>query len=284
MLKKLTDRVYHMPHDVEADKPHLGLICGSKYSLIVDSGNSPEHARQFMREVEVLGVAPVKYLVLTHWHWDHVFGIKDMKVTTIAHSDTKAKIQELQGMKWDDKALDEYVKKGVFNEFTIGCIKSGIPDRSSFSIGDLDMMFEERLEIDLGGVTCIIEHVGGDHTPDSSIVYIPEEKVMFLGDCVYGSRYNGVYGYTGEKLYPMLEKIRRYEAEHYIISHAEVASKADIEDFWKQLTRSEQAARNRQSIEEAQKAYVEKYGEEPVEDEMSYMKWFVDVNNALAAK
>ena len=31
----------------------------------------------------------------------------------------------------------------------------------------------------------MIEHVGGDHAPDSCVVYVPDERVLFLGDCLY---------------------------------------------------------------------------------------------------
>ena len=47
MLKRLTDRIYYIPNDSKTDRPVLGLICGDKYSLVVDAGNSPTHANEF---------------------------------------------------------------------------------------------------------------------------------------------------------------------------------------------------------------------------------------------
>jgi hypothetical protein len=60
MLKKLTDHVYYFPHSEETDRPVLGLICGEKYSFIVDAGNSPAHASLFLEEVEKMGVPPIQ--------------------------------------------------------------------------------------------------------------------------------------------------------------------------------------------------------------------------------
>ena len=51
------------------------------------------------------------------------------------------------------------------------------------------------MEIDLGGITCIVEHVGGVHAPDSSIIYVVEDKVLFLADCVYQDFYSGEWSY-----------------------------------------------------------------------------------------
>jgi glyoxylase-like metal-dependent hydrolase (beta-lactamase superfamily II) len=72
-MKKLTENIYYIPHREETDRPVIGLVNGSKYSLIVDAGNSPHHAREILNEIENLGVNNAKYLAITHWHWDHVF-------------------------------------------------------------------------------------------------------------------------------------------------------------------------------------------------------------------
>ena len=47
-----------------------------------------------------------------------------------------------------------------------------------------DIVFQERLDIELGGVTVRIRHVGGDHSADSSVMYIEPDRVLFLGDCL----------------------------------------------------------------------------------------------------
>ena len=46
------------------------------------------------------------------------------------------------------------------------------------------LTFENQLELDLGEVTCVLKHVGGD-AHDSVVMYIKEEKILFVGDCLY---------------------------------------------------------------------------------------------------
>ena len=53
-----------------------------------------------------------------------------------------------------------------------------MPFRDNFKIGNADITFKDGLEIDLGGTNCIIENIGGCHSEDSSLVYIPEEKTI----------------------------------------------------------------------------------------------------------
>ena len=48
-----------------------------------------------------------------------------------------------------------------------------------------NLTFQNQLELDLGEVTCVLKHVGGDHAHDSVVMYMKEEKILFLGDCIY---------------------------------------------------------------------------------------------------
>ncbi len=281
MLEKITDRVFYMPCSEQTDRPALGLICGDNYSLIVDSGNSPKHAKEFLAELSTMSIPPVKYLVITHWHWDHVFGIKDMNLVTISHEKTKEKLEEMKGYKWDDTSLDKYVKEGIYNDFTIDCIKKEISDRYNFTLGNLDITYKDSIEIDLGGIKCIVKAVGGGHTEDSSVIYVPKEKVIFLGDCVYGTRYNGEYGYTQEKLLPMIDEIEKFEADYFIIAHEELYDKKHINELWSQLRTAGKIVGTDTSSEEATKRFSETYNRMPSEDEAFYIKCFANVNRTI---
>lgn len=99
MLTRLTDRVFYLPNDDSTDRPLLGLVTGDRCSLVVDSGNSPAHAGEFLRHVAGMNVPPPRYLAITHWHWDHVFGISTMNLTTITSHQTGAHLRLMQQMK-----------------------------------------------------------------------------------------------------------------------------------------------------------------------------------------
>ena len=82
-----------------------------------------------------------------------------------------------------------------------------------------DISFASEIELDLGGLTCRIIHVGGDHAADSSIVYVPEERVVFLGDCFYPDIYHHTRRYTTAQLFPLLDRLLACEADFYLPSH-----------------------------------------------------------------
>lgn len=279
MLHKLSDRIFYMEHRDETDRPILGLISGTKYSMIVDSGNSPNHAKEFLKELEQVNIAPVKYLVLTHHHWDHVLGIKEMNLITIAHEKTKEELDKMKDLKWDDESMKEHIENEIFPKSAVECIKKEIEDRENLEIGEIDITYKDSLEIGLGGVTCIIRAIGGPHTDDSTMIYIPDEKTMFLGDSIYGRRCDGLYGYDRDKLFNMIEIIEEYnDVEYYIASHESLCDRKEINDFWNDLRVANEIVGDNKSNEDGIKKFIDKFNREPSEDEIFFINCFADMN------
>lgn len=71
----------------------------------------------------------------------------------------------------------------------------------------------------MGGISCQIAPVGGDHAVGSSIVYVPEDGVVFLGDCLCSDIYHGLPNYTTAKLFPLLDQLLSYDASLYLAAH-----------------------------------------------------------------
>lgn len=132
---------------------------------------------------------------------------------------------------WSDVALDQRVADGLEIAFCRDMIKAELPDRSELTIRPPDIAFTTQVELDLGGITCHIAHVGGDHAPESSIVYVPEDRVMFLGDCTSDDIYHGAPRCTTAELFPLLDRLLAYDAEYYLHAHdPEPVSRAGLAD------------------------------------------------------
>ncbi|MFC2947015.1 MBL fold metallo-hydrolase [Virgibacillus sediminis] len=275
MLKKLTERVHYMPPYGETDRPALGLISGDTYSLVVDSGNSPAHAADFLEEVQNLEVAPATFLVLTHWHWDHIFGMKTMDLLSISHEDTKQKIDHLKTLNWDDASLDERVVTGEEIEFCRDMIKREMPVRDELELKAPEVTFNDRMEINLGGITCVVEHAGGEHAPDSSIVYVPEEKVMFLGDCIYQDFYSGEWSYDLDKLSLLVSKIRKYEVDCYVTGHQDPKNHKEMQSFLDDLLSIGEMVGQEVIVDEAVARFTEVRETKPTEEQLEFIQNFV---------
>jgi len=130
---------------------------------------------------------------------------------------------------WDDKALEKRVKEGVEIPFCAEMIKKEFPsNRDDIKIAVPDILFEKKMIMDLGELTCIIENVGGDHSEDSTIVFVLEEKVLFLGDCLAPNLYCEKWKYKIDNILSLLDKIESYDADIYVESHGKPTTKTEF--------------------------------------------------------
>jgi len=202
------------------------MVVGSKKTLMIDAGNSEEHMHYFLNELQKRGVPNPDLVVLTHWHWDHIFGLSALPDTvSIASKETEREMEKLIPFSWSDEAIDARVNEGVEIEFCAKAIKEEYTNHRNIKITLPDITIEKRAEINLGDVTCIVQQVGGDHAADSVIVYIKEEKILFLGDCIYPRMYAEKVHYTISETLRLLDVLETFDAETFIPSHQQPISK-----------------------------------------------------------
>lgn len=276
-LEKISDRFWYQTPVSETDRPILGVVIGDKRSLMIDAGNSEDHAKYFLDELEKYNIPLPSIVVLTHWHWDHTFGLSALDMYSVACRRTKAELEKQVPYEWTDAALDERVKAGVEIEFCSSAIKEEYGQERNITIKLPEITFETKMEIDLGGVTCQLEHVGGDHAQDSVIVYVKEEKILFLGDAIYANLYSSKRNHTVKRTLQLLDKIDQFEAEIYILSHWKPVSKQEYQQEAKLLREiarlTEQYAGQ---YEDVVKAYQAQIMREINEDELETIEYFIN--------
>jgi glyoxylase-like metal-dependent hydrolase (beta-lactamase superfamily II) len=223
-LHSLTPHISWSSPDSVRDRPILGAVIGSRATLLIEGGASPKHAQEFLAALGELNPAPVRFAALTHYHWDHVFGCSALGVPVIAQRGTAQVMTAMARLDWRDAALDARVERGEERPVLADHIKVEMTDaeRRVLTITPPDLIFDGEVELDLGDLHARVIHVGGDHTPDSSIIFIPEERTVFLGDCLY----NGAFGadgwyYTPRNLFPLLDRLQALDADHYLLAHEE---------------------------------------------------------------
>lgn len=223
-LKQLSERVYYLPSEEETDRPALGYIKGDNYSLRIDAGNSAKHVEKFENAVINMGLKLPDFTAITHWHWDHTFGMHCVSGKTIAGHLTNKKMKEVAQWEWSDEAMLQRLESGEDIEFCDVHIKLEYPNRNEIKVVPADIEFTDELTIDLGGVHCVMKTVGGPHSEDSVIMYIPEEKVLFVGDIDCEDFYNN-YEYDRKKLDDLIKVLEAIDFDIYVLGHAEPQKK-----------------------------------------------------------
>jgi len=277
-INKIGERFWYITPISLTDRPILGMVVGNNKTLMIDAGNSEDHAHYFQEELLKMGVPNPDMVLLTHWHWDHIFGLSGLQnIVSIASKDTKEAMTELIPFSWSNEAIDARVKEGIEIEFCARAIKEEFKDHRDIKIVLPDITFDKRLEIDLGGVTCIIQHVGGDHSADSVVVYIKEEKILFLADCIYPNMYATKENYTIKETLRLLDVLEQFDAETYIPSHQQPISK---DAFNQEVAKLRTIANYTESYSGDQQkitaAYAEHVKRELTEDESETILNFVN--------
>lgn len=275
MLQKYTDRVYALPFVDGITKPALGLIIGNKYSLVIDGGQSIEHAKEFLREIHKLNIPPLKYLTLTHFHWDHVSGAETMNLINIINFRTRDNILKIEELiKKDEELSVELLGKVMYS--TASKLKEQVND--GLKLPTADITFEQKVEVDLGGVNVVIENIGGDHSLDSNLVYIKEEKFMFLGDSIYRDLDKEYKCYHIEVIKPLIEKIMRYDTDYYLTAHKPVYNREEMKEHFDSIIDIGEFVKKRTDLKQLTIDYGEKKGRKTTAEERFLIGSFVNRN------
>jgi glyoxylase-like metal-dependent hydrolase (beta-lactamase superfamily II) len=237
-MHQITPRVYWTSPAEESDRPVMGAVVGEKGTLIVETGNSPAHAEAFLAALAPYKTPPAVFAAVTHWHWDHVFGGSALSVPIVAHEQTAQIVTEMAKLSWRDKALDQRVAEGLEIEFCRDKMKVELSNamRGRLEIHSPEIAFTDCMTIDLGGLVVELVHVGGDHSSDSTVVFVPGDGVVFLGDCMYNAIYENPPYYTTRRLFPLLDRLLAFDARFYLLAHGdEPLTRAEMEAWAAEL-------------------------------------------------
>lgn len=163
MLRQFSKRVYYSDPAEETDRPVLGYIAGERYSLMIDAGNSPCHVEDFYCGLDEQGLKRPDFVVLTHSHWDHSFGLCRTGAVSISCRETAEELGKLSSVEWNLERLEKAVEAGLIPLFCREHILKEYPDLSRIKVVRPDICFEEELALDLGGATCLLKKLVSPH-------------------------------------------------------------------------------------------------------------------------
>ncbi len=183
-LKRLTEHIWIMPYEEERDRPNLGYVKGSRLSLAVDAGHSAAHVREFYALLEKENLLLPDLTVLTHWHWDHTFGMHAVNGLTIANERTNRYLAEGK----------EKIEKNGPEEFLAihESIRKEYSGNQDVIVKKADIVFDGEITLDLGECTVKVMQAEAPHTDDSTLVYAEEDRVLFIGDSAGDDFFTGI--------------------------------------------------------------------------------------------
>ena len=177
-MEKVSSRIAFTLPDPSLDRPLIGYIRGDEFSIAFDAGASGKHVELFYSELGRMKFPLPSLTVISHHHWDHSYGIAAICGLSIANEKTYCHLQEDMNTPKENLFLSiaddyDYIRKEYLN-----------PENIAIKLPDLT--YKERMTIYMGDIKAELYHTESPHTDDSTLLYIPEEKVLFAGDAASG--------------------------------------------------------------------------------------------------
>ena len=223
-LVKLSERLYYLPYQEAGDRPNLYYVKGDDYSVAIDAGNSGRHVEKFYDALTEMGFDLPKYTIISHWHWDHTFGLKYINGKSMSTTLTHDKLIEVGKWKWTPEDMKQRELTGEDIPFCNENIFIEYPDLNEIEVVTTDITIDENTNLDLGGISIELMPRESTHSRDSLFVYLPSEKALIVEDADCEDFYNNAT-YDIDTLRDMIRFFESLDYEKHLLGHAEYETK-----------------------------------------------------------
>jgi cyclase len=212
---QIAERVFVILHpDATEEWPESNtiVIVGDSAALVVDSGYLPSTARSDITAIRTLTNVPVRFLVNTHWHYDHNNGNAEYRrafsgLQIVSHVETR-RIMDVMGPGYGRLVTDTSAASvktlrqlrarlasgrdsggGALSPEARRALAENVArreaeqrDMTSFVYAGPTITFDRSMEIELGGRTVTVGNFGRGNTPGDAYVWLARERVLAAGD------------------------------------------------------------------------------------------------------
>lgn len=203
---------------------NVGLINTPGGMILIDTTSSPDDIRALLKAADI-HAEEIGLVINTHFHSDHTWGNQVFNCPIVAQRLTVERMQAALKDDWSMEELQAYITElektdppgAAEVRKMVNNLKITLPDQ----------IFEEQFMGELGGLKYEIIHLGG-HTPDTSAVWLPDERVLFASDLIFQGRYPYIFDADIPAWIDALSKLLEFKAEAIIPGHGVRCSEAEI--------------------------------------------------------
>ena len=194
---------------------NIGVLAGAEGAVLVDDQFAPLSER-ILAAVNAISRAPARFVINTHWHWDHAGGNEPMAqagAVIVAHD----RVRQRMG-------VEQFL--AVVDRLQAASPPAALPL----------VTFSRRSSLHLNGERVDIIHVPRAHTDGDAIVHFADSQVIHMGDNFVTGRYPFIDRDSGGTVHGMIGAVQlalglcRSETK-VIPGHGELANCAQLEDF-----------------------------------------------------
>ena len=222
-----SEYIYSTTYETKRDRPSLGYIKGSNFSVMADAGTSAQHVKEAYALLKERQLPLPAFTILTHWHWDHTFGMHAVQGLTIAHTLTNRELERMMKWQWNPEAMQERLISQEEIPFVDDHLKIEYNDLNEIKIKMADISFSSSMTLDQGNSHVQLFHVPSPHSDDSVFIYVSQAKVLFIGDAICEDYYHQM-NVDQSKLQAMIKFLQALDFEIGIQGHLPAMNKTAI--------------------------------------------------------
>src|SRR5262245_25223542 len=218
--------------DAGLDGNSIAIVSGDGV-MVFDTNGTPAASAAVLAQIRTLTDRPVRYVVNSHWHWDHWYGTEtylnaypDVKIVT--HEKNRAMMAGPAiafNRPFMDEQLPAYLKsleqraaQSPAAKETLDADRWVYEQKKSARLGPPNVPVSEQLTIEVGQRHIEVLNFGRGVTPGDSVVYLPKEKVLLAGDLIVNPITFALSGYPTEWL-EALKKIDGLDVTTIVTGH-----------------------------------------------------------------
>lgn len=232
----------------DAANANVLVIINEDDVVVVDSNITPSSSEAVIRRIRALTDNPVRYVVTTHWHDDHVMGngaYRDAfpSVEFISHPYTRQRILDTVAPRLERNRtrypellaeLEERLAKGTddesapLSEDALARTRAGIqiyqrfiPEMERIHILPATMLVSDSLTLHRGEREIHVRWLGRGNTAGDLVVHLPKEGIVATGDLLVHPVPFSFGSYLGEWI-ETLERVRALGARVLMPGHGEL--------------------------------------------------------------
>ena len=197
-----------------------GFVSTSDGAVVIDTGFTATSAKALLRDVRSSGSAPVRLVVNTHDHPDHVFGNPVFEENTpmiLAHTNCRSRLIELGNERLRGyRNFDERLKS----------------DLAGLRILPPQVTYADEAELNIGQTAFRFIHPKRtSHTTGDTIVLLPDERVLYAGDLVWVGYHANLEDSDVEGWLETLDEMSKMKVDYIVPGHGPVSDKGCIAPF-----------------------------------------------------
>lgn len=231
-LEKVGDGVWAATSSDESIAgANAGFVIGDAGVAVIDTFQDARPAGELLAEIRKITRLPVRFVVNTHYHFDHVTGnnvFAAAGATIVAHRNVRAwmRTENLKFLDQNPKPED----KARVESLTLP-----------------DVVHDSQLDLYLGSRRVLVRYYPG-HTGGDSVVFVPDAHVVFCGDLLWKEHVPNLIDATTVAWIKTLDAMRAdFDASTWVPGHGPVAVTADVALFQNYLVNLRGAVREAQA-------------------------------------